>query len=175
MKKVLIVVDMINDFIIGKLGSDRARKIVPNIAALLKKARKLGIPVIYLRDAHESTDKELGIWGEHAMKGTQGSEIIPELKPEKNDIVIEKKWYSGFVDTRLPEILKKMGVDTLVFTGVSTDICVQNNVASAYFSGYRTIVPPDCTASIDEESYELSLKYMKNIFGTEITTSDKVL
>jgi len=175
MKKVLIVVDMINDFVTGILGSDRARKIVPDIAALLKKARKLGIPVIYLRDAHESTDKELGIWGEHAMKGTQGSEIIPELKPEKNDIVIEKKWYSGFVDTDLPEILKKMGADTLILTGVSTDICVQNNAASAYFSGYRTIVPRDCTASIDEESYELSLKYMKNIFGTEITTSDKAL
>lgn len=166
---------MINDFVTGKLGSDRARKIVPNIASLLKKARKKGIPVIYLRDAHESTDKEMGIWGEHAMKGTQGSEIIPELKPEKNDIVIEKKWYSGFVDTMLPEILKKMGADTLILTGVSTDICVQNNAASAYFSGYRTIVPSDCTASIDEESYELSLKYMKNIFGTEITTSDKVL
>ena len=166
---------MINDFVTGKLGSDRARKIVPNIAALLKKARKLGIPVIYLRDAHTSTDKELGIWGEHAMKGTQGSQIIPELKPEKNDIVIEKKWYSGFVNTKLPEMLKKMGVDTLILTGVSTDICVQNNVASAYFSGYRTIVPRDCTASIDEESYELSIKYMKNIFGTEITTSDKVL
>ena len=175
MKKVLIVVDMINDFVTGILGSDRARKIVPDIAALLKKARKLGIPVIYLRDAHESTDKELGIWGEHAMKGTQGSEIIPELKPEKNDIVIEKKWYSGFVDTDLPEILKKMGADTLILTGVSTDICIQNSVASAYFSGYRTIVPSDCTASIDEESYEISLKYMKNIFGTEITTSDKVL
>jgi nicotinamidase-related amidase len=175
MKKVLIIVDMINDFVTGKLGSDRARNIVPNISALIKKARKHGIPVIYLRDAHTPDDKELGIWGEHAMKGTQGSEIILELKPEKNDIVIEKKWYSAFVDTQLPEILKKLGSDTIIFTGVSTDICVQNNVAPAYFSGYKTIVPRDCTASIDEASYEFSLKYMKNIFGTEITTSDKVL
>lgn len=175
MNKVLIVADMINDFVTGKLGSDRARKIVPNIAALLKKARHQGIPVIYLNDAHTSTDKELDIWGEHAMKGTWGSEIIPELKPEKNDIVIEKKWYSGFVDTQLPEILKKIGADTLILTGVSTDICIQNSVASAYFSGYRTIVPSDCTASINEEAYEISLKYMKNIFGTEITKSDKVL
>jgi len=175
MNIVLIVADMINDFVTGKLGSDRARKIVPNIAALLKKARDQGIPVIYLNDAHTSTDKELDIWGEHAMKGTKGSQIIPELKPEKKDIVIEKKWYSGFVDTKLPEILKKIGADTLILTGISTDICIQNSVASAYFSGYRTIVPSDCTASIDEEAYELSLKYMKNIFGTEITTSDKVL
>ncbi|MDD5363684.1 MAG: cysteine hydrolase [Ignavibacteria bacterium] len=174
MKKVLIVVDMINDFVTGKFGSERARNIVPNVGALVTKARKHGVPVIFLRDAHNATDRELGIWGEHAMKGSKGSEIIPELKPEKNDIVIEKQWYSAFVDTQLPEILTQMNVDTLIFTGVSTDICVQNNVASAYFSGYNTIVPRDCTASIDEESYEHSLKYMKNIFGTEISSSDRV-
>jgi len=175
MKKAIIVVDMINDFVTGKIGSLRAQKIVPNIAALLKKARKQGITVIYLRDAHMVNDKELGIWGQHAMKDTQGSEIIPELKPEKNDIIIEKKWYSGFVDTELPAILKKMGADTLIFVGVSTDICVQNNVAHAYFSGYRTIVPQDCTASIDEAAHEQALKYMKSIYGAEITTSEKVL
>ena len=175
MEKVLIVVDMINDFVTGKLGSDRARNIVPNVVALIKKAHKLGVPVIYLRDAHNTTDKEMSIWGEHAMKGSKGSEIIPELQPEKNDIVIEKKWYSAFVDTQLPEILKQMNADTLIFIGVSTDICVQNNVAHAYFSGYKTIVAGDCTASIDAESYEYSLKYMKNIFGTQISSSDKVL
>jgi nicotinamidase-related amidase len=175
MKKVVIVVDMINDFVTGKLGSERARKIVPNIVALVKKANEQGIPVIYLRDAHTADDKELDIWGEHAMKGSAGSEIIPQLKPGKNDIVIEKKWYSAFVDTQLPDILKRLGADTIIFAGVSTDICVQNNVAPAYFSGYKTIVPRDCTASIDEASYEFSLKYMKNIFGTQITTYDKVL
>ncbi len=175
MKKAIIVVDMINDFVTGKLGSPRAQKIIPNIAALLKKARKQGIPVIYLRDAHTKTDREMGIWGEHAMKGTGASEIVPELKPEKNDIVIEKRWYSGFVDTELPSVLKKLGVDTLIILGVSTDICVQNNVGHAYFSGYKTTVPQDCTASIDEEAQEQAIKYMKNIYGAQITSSDKIL
>ncbi len=175
MKNVVIVVDMINDFVTGKLGSQRAQKIVPYIAALLKKARQQGVPIIYLCDSHTTEDRELGIWGEHAMKDSAGSEIIPELKPEKNDIVIEKRWYSGFVDTQLQAILKKMGADTLIFVGVSTDICVQNNVGHAYFSGYRTIVPLDCTASIDEAAQEQAIKYMNSIYGTEITTSEKVL
>lgn len=175
MKKAIIVVDMINDFVTGKLGSVRAQKIIPNIAKLIKNARKQGIPIIFLRDAHTSADKELDIWGEHAMKDTRGSEIVPELKPEKNDIVIEKRWYSGFVDTELPSVLKKLGVDTLIMVGVSTDICVQNNVGHAYFSGYKTVVPRDCAASIDEESHEIALKYMKNIYGTEITSSDEAL
>jgi nicotinamidase-related amidase len=175
MKKAIIVVDMINDFVTGKLGSERAQKIIPNIAALLKKARKQGIPIVYLRDAHTSTDKEINLWGEHAMKGTEGSEIVSQLKPEKNDILIEKNWYSGFVDTELPDVLCKLGVDTLIILGVSTDICVQNNVGHAYFSGYNTIVPIDCTASIDEYAKEQAIKYMKNIYGTEITSSDSML
>ena len=175
MKKAIIVADMLNEFVTGRLGSVRARKIVPKIKNLLEKARKQGIPIIYLQDAHSPTDREMDLWGEHAMKGTEASEIIPELKPEKNDIVIEKKWYGGFTNTDLPEILKKMGVDTLIYTGVSTDICVQNDVSLAYFSGYDTIVLSDCTASIEEEAHEYALKYMKKIYGTEITTSDKVL
>lgn len=175
MKKAIIVVDMINDFVTGRLGSARAQSIIPNIAKLLKQAREQGIPIIYLRDAHTPSDKEMDIWGEHAMKGTEASDIVPELKPEKNDIVIEKRWYSGFVGTELPSVLKKLGVDTLIILGVSTDICVQNNVGHAYFSGYRTIVPQDCTASIDEKAQEQAIKYMKSIYGAEITSSDKAL
>lgn len=175
MQKAIIVVDMINEFVTGKFGSQGAKKIVPNIAALLKKARKESIPIIYLRDSHSHGDREIEIWGEHAMKNTQGSEIIPELRPEKNDIVIEKKWYSGFVDTGLSEVLRKLHADTLIFTGISTDICVLNNVGDAYFSGYKTIALEDCTASLDEAGHDRALKYMKNIYGTEISSSENVL
>ena len=175
MSKTVIVVDMVNDFVTGKFGNERTQSIIPNIASLLEKARKQNIPVIYMVDAHSRSDPELDIWGEHAMEGSKGAEIIPELKPKEGDIVIKKSWYSGFVDTKLPEVLEKLGIDIIIFAGVSTDICIQNNVAFAYFSGYKTFVPKDCTASMDEKSHELSLKYMKNIYGTEITTSDEVL
>ncbi len=175
MSKVVVVVDMVNDFITGKFGNERVRAIVPNIAKLLEKARENAVPVIYIIDSHSSSDPELKIWGEHAMEGSKGAEIIPELKPGKDDIVLKKSWYSGFIDTKLPEILKELGIDTIIFTGVSTDICVQNNVSFAFFAGYKTVVPMDCTASFDEKVFELSLKYMKNIYGTEITTSDEVL
>ena len=68
-----------------------------------------------------------------------------------------------------------MGADTLIFAGVSTDICIQNSVGHAFFSGYRTVVLQDCTASIEEPAHEQALKYMKDIYGTQITTSDKML
>ena len=98
MKTVLIVADMLNDFVTGKLGSERARNIVPNIVALVKKAHKLLIPVIFLQDAHSANDSELDIWGKHAMKGSKGS-IIPELKPEKNRYRNRKKTVHRFCGT----------------------------------------------------------------------------
>ncbi len=175
MKEAVIVVDMINDFVTGRFGSEGARAILGAIRSLLEGVRKQGVPVIYLRDAHTKVDRELEVWGEHAMAGTWGSEIVPELEPHPGDLVIEKHWYSGFVDTPLSGHLRNLGVDTLIFVGVSTDICVQNNVASAYFQGYKTVVVSDCTAALKPQAHQYALEYMKQIYGTEIVTSQELL
>jgi len=86
---------MINEFVKGKFGSERARSIVPNIAALLEGARSRGWPVFYLRDSHREGDPELRVWGPHAMAGTRASEVVDELSPREGDAVIEKRWYDG--------------------------------------------------------------------------------
>ncbi|MGN0189419.1 MAG: cysteine hydrolase family protein, partial [Candidatus Cryptobacteroides sp.] len=77
----VIVVDMLNDFVTGALGCDRAKAIVPATAQLLDAARKAGVPVIFSNDAHiAGIDRELKLWGDHAIAGTKGAEVIPELK-----------------------------------------------------------------------------------------------
>ena len=87
MKKfAVIVVDMLNDFVTGSLGCDRARAIIPALQELLKEARAHQIPVIYANDSHlKGIDRELKLWGDHAIRGTQGAEVIPELKPQEQD------------------------------------------------------------------------------------------
>ena len=72
----ILVIDMLNDFINGKLKLKGAEKIVPNIQKLLNFARLQNIPIIYCNDSHLPNDKELQIWGRHAMKGTRGAEVI---------------------------------------------------------------------------------------------------
>jgi nicotinamidase-related amidase len=170
----VLVIDMIADFVTGKFGSKEAQSIVPAIKALLARARELNIPVIYLKDAHEKEDIELKIWGEHAMKGTPGSEIIQQLSPVEGDIVVEKRFYSGFINTKLEEILRNLKVKELILVGVSTDICVQNNAAEAFFRGYSITVPRDCTASITKEGHERALEYMQRIYGAKIVNSKEV-
>ncbi|MEM2934388.1 MAG: isochorismatase family cysteine hydrolase [Methanocellales archaeon] len=174
MSQAILVIDMIVDFVTGKFGSKEAQNIVPAIKSLLARARKQKIPVIYLKDAHQKDDAELKIWGEHAMKGTEGSEIIEQLSPEEGDIVVEKRFYSGFASTKLEEILKNLNVKELILVGVSTDICVQNNAAEAFFRGYEITVPRDCTASLAKIEHERALEYMQRIYGAKIVDSGEV-
>jgi|YelNatPaOPRAMG01_1025707.scaffolds.fasta_scaffold00799_40 nicotinamidase-related amidase len=175
MRPALIIVDMVVDFVTGKFGNPYAQEIVPNIKLLIEKAHEKNIPVIYLRDSHTEDDKELSLWGKHAMEGDKGSEIIPELAPSPQDYVIKKKVYSGFYKTDLEEILKKHNVDTVILTGTSTHICVLHNSADAFFRGFDVIVISDATASFVPEEHERALKYMKDIHNAKIYTTQEFL
>ena len=80
MKEAIIVVDMLNDFVTGALTCDRALAIVPHVKKLLDGARENNIPVIFCNDCHlPEIDGEFKIWGPHAVKGTKGAMVIPEL------------------------------------------------------------------------------------------------
>ncbi len=173
--KALIVVDMIHDFVDGKFGSDGAKAIVPNIKKLIEWAHEKKIPVIYLKDSHTEEDIELKVWGPHAMEGEEGSEIIPELAPDRGDIVIPKHTYSGFYRTHLESMLKELEVREVILTGVSTNICVQHTAADAFFRGFSVTVVSDGTASIDPQTHEQALQYMKNIYGAHIAKTEELV
>ncbi|MDQ6963454.1 MAG: isochorismatase family cysteine hydrolase [Mariprofundales bacterium] len=163
--------DMIWDFVYGRYGSRDAQQIIPAIQRVIARAREEGVPVVYLQDAHHPDDRELTVWGEHAMEGSRGSQIIDELRPAGEDTVIKKRHFSGFVNTNLEEVLRRKNASHLVFTGVSTDICVQNNVAEAYFRGFDTTVVEDATASITPEAHSYALEYMRRVYGARIVNS----
>jgi len=173
--EAVIVIDMLNDFVTGKLKCERAQKIIPNIKRLVESARKKGVPVIYSNDAHLQPDFELGKWGKHAMKGTKEAEVIPQLKPKKEDYVSEKRVYSGFFETGLDSLLRNLKIDTLILTGLHTNICVRHTAADAFFRGYRIRVLKDATEAFTEKDYEEGLQYLKEIYNTEITETDKII
>src|SRR5881628_4205309 len=126
MKRALIVVDMIEDFVHegGALycGPSMAR-IVPVVQNEIARARSAAEPVVYLTDNHLLGDAEFQMFGPHAIAGTKGAEIVPELAPRKDDVVIPKRRYSGFFGTDLDITLRERGVDSLRPVGHSTNIC----------------------------------------------------
>jgi nicotinamidase-related amidase len=176
LKTAIIVVDIINDFVTGVLGSKRARRIIPRVKLLLDHARDRKIPVIYTCDTHlPNLDREFEVWPPHAMRGTKGSEVVDVLKPQKNDFMIHKRRYNSFFGTELDMLLRELKIDTVVLVGLVTEICIQNTAAGAFFHGYHSIVPEDGVETVSDEYQKAGLDYMKRVFGAEITTIEKLL
>ena len=176
MKQAILVVDMLNDFVTGSLKCDRGLAIVPQTAKLLNGARKAGVPVIFCNDAHlKGIDHELKLWGDHAIAGTKGAEVIDELNVCDKDYIVPKRRYSGFFHTDLDLLLKELGVDTVILTGLHTHMCVRHTAADAYQLGYDIIVAKDATNSFTEEDYNYGLKYLKDVYGAEISDVDSLI
>src|SRR5256884_8876138 len=129
----VLLVDMLYDFVYGKIKTDRDPPIIPKSGALADAARSADIPVFYPNDSHTRRDFEIQRWGEHAMRGTKGARVIVDLRPRKRDVQIPKTTYSSFFNTKLERELKKThdrkGPNTLIITGLHTDCCVRHTTA----------------------------------------------
>ena len=175
-KPAILVVDMLNDFVTGSIGCDRARAIVPATAKLLDAARKAGVPVIFCNDSHlPGIDRELQIWGDHAIKGTKGAEVIPELPVHKEDFVVPKRRYSGFFQTDLDILLKELGVKTVIMTGLHAHMCVRPTSADAFCLGYDVVVAKEATDSFTEEDYKIGLAYLKTCYGADAYSNKELI
>lgn len=113
--------------------------------------------------------------GPHAVAGTPGAEVISELVPEDADFVVPKRRYSGFFGTDLDMLLKELEVDTVVLTGLHTNICVRHTAADAFQGGYEVVVPADAVEAFTGEDHEGGLEYLKKVYGAEITDVDALL
>jgi nicotinamidase-related amidase len=176
----VIVLDMLNDFVTGGLKCERATRIIPNLKKLTMAARKHKVPVIYSNDAHLPVDEEVvERWGKHAIKGTEGAEVITQLKPQRRDYVVEKRTYSGFHETGLDMLLRSLyrgeGVKTVILTGLHTNICVRHTAADAFFRGYKIIVAKDGVEAFTQEDQEQGLKYLKDTYNAKILTVDEII
>lgn len=172
----ILVVDMLNDFVTGALACDRGKAIVPATAKLLDAAREAGVPVIFCNDAHiAGIDRELKLWGDHAIAGTKGAEVIPELKLSDKDYVVPKRRYSGFFQTDLDILLKELGVKTVIMTGLHAHMCVRHTSADAYCLGYDVVVAKEATDSFTEADYLGGLAYLKTCYGADAYTNEELI
>ncbi|MHA1615701.1 MAG: cysteine hydrolase family protein [Candidatus Njordarchaeales archaeon] len=172
----LIIVDMQNDFAHpkGKLFVPTAKDIIPKIRELLEKARKAKVRVIYTQDWHMKDDPEFNIWGEHAVADTWGAEIVEELKPSENDILIKKLRYDAFFGTPLDHILRIYGIKYLIITGTVANICVLHTAGSAALLGYKVVVPIDAIAALNEFDYHASLRQISFLYKGILTKVENI-
>lgn len=176
----VILIDMLNDFVTGDLKCERAKHIIPHLKKLVKAARKHDIIVIYSNDAHYPQDVEVvEKWGKHAIKGTKGAEVIPELKPTAKDYIVEKRTYSGFYETGLDPLLRSLykgeGVKTVILGGLHTNMCVIHTTAGAFFRGYKIIIAKDGVDAFTQEDHEQGLKYLKYVYNAKIMPVEEII
>ena len=171
MKKALIVLDMLNDFIRegGALEvGPSARAIVPNVRRRIEQCREAKGVVIYVCDHHAQNDPEFRMWPAHSVAGTEGAEVIPELERKASDYFVPKTSYNAFFGTDLEDILKEEKVTAAEVVGVCSSICVMYAVADLRIRGFPVTVPRDAVADLDDESHQFALRHMAKVLGAEI-------
>lgn len=175
-KTCIIVVDMQNDFVDpkGKLFVSSAAKTIPAIKKLLEKARKHNVKVFYTMDTHMKDDIEFKIWGEHTVENTWGWQIVDELKPNENDIIVRKLRYDGFFGTPLDHLLRIHGIENVIIVGTVANICVLHTAGSAALRGYKIIVPVDGISALNEFDYYLSLRQIEFLYRGTLTKVDNI-
>jgi len=171
-KEALLVIDMLNDFVLpgAPLEVPSARRIIAPLKARIARARKKGIPVMYLCDAHRKDDPEfirMG-WPPHAIAGSAGAQVVSELMPLPRDAVVRKRSYSGFFETSLERQLRCRGVIKLTVTGCVTNICVLYTAADAVQRGYGVTVYRNCVASLNARDHEFALRQMQEVLGARV-------
>ena len=160
MNRILIVVDMQNDFVSGSLGTAEAKSIVDNVKAKLE---SFDGDVIFTRDTHNEdylkSNEGRHLPVEHCIKGSYGWEIIDELKPYVNK-VIDKPTFGS---TELIDYLKTKNYESFELCVLCTDICVVSNalLIKANFYEAEVIVDSACCAGVTVESHNAALKTMQ--------------
>ena len=175
--KALIIVDMLKDFVDGELANPRAQRITTPLRRLLDHARESGWVVVFSNDAHRPGDPELGIWGEHAMEGSPGAQVIDELAPTEGEreLVSPKRGYGAFDGTGLDDQLKALGVDEVVIAGQHTHICVRHSSYGALLRGYEITIPRDGVCAFEGVDEDDALDYLEKTYGAKVTTVDDLV
>jgi nicotinamidase-related amidase len=188
----LLIIDMQRDFLEeggfgASLGNDVSllRRTIAPLARLLLRWRHLGLQVVYTREGHRAdladlhrskrirsrtalTIGDFGPMGRILIRGEYGHQIIPELTPHSPEPVIDKPGKGAFWATPLHELLSQRGINQLIVTGVTTEVCVHTTVREANDRGYDCLVPADCVASYSPEFHASGLAMISaqhGIFG----------
>jgi nicotinamidase-related amidase len=162
-KSALLVVDMQQFFLnpVSPTFTCGGLAIIPNLVKVIHAFQQAGRPIIYTRHVHHPDRLDAGImgwwWEGMCLEGSAESEIQPDIAPLRSDKVIFKHRYSAFYNTDLETVLRCLGIEDLVMTGIMTNMCCESTTRDAYYRDYRVFFLADGTGSITEEMHLASL------------------
>lgn len=185
----LLVVDMQNDFVSSKgscaqRGDDvsAAEAMVPRLTRFIEAARAVSLAIVFVKTTHsEWTDTPSWVYRksqEKALKtcreGSWGAEFYDGVSPLSQDRVVIKHRYSAFINTDLNTVLKAKGIQSVLVTGVATNVCVETTARDAYMYDYYVTMVEDCVAAYDPKLHESTLENMRQHFGL-VASSEEII
>jgi nicotinamidase-related amidase len=135
----LLVIDVQNGVVQGTPGRDT---VVANINTLVDKARHDGVPVVWVQHNDEGLQRETDSW-----------QIVPELKPDGSEPLVEKQYGDSFEATDLEQVLAERGVGRLIVVGAQTDMCIRSTLHGAFARGYDATLVSDAHTTEDLSSW----------------------
>lgn len=176
--QVLLLIDVINamDFPQGKQLLRNALPAARKMAALKKRARAAGVPVVYVNDNFGRWQSDFKAHVTHCLeRDVPGSPVVQQLLPDEEDYFVLKPKHSGFYSTSLEILLEYLEATTLILAGFAGNLCVLYTANDAYMRDYELIVPRDCVASETKQANDHALAQMQKHLRADIRTSSRIV
>jgi nicotinamidase-related amidase len=152
-----------------------ARPMARKILRLKERAKKAGVPIIYVNDNFGRWQSDFRRQVQHCLReNSRGHEIVSLLKPEEDDYFVLKPKHSGFFSTTLDTLLRYLGSQTLIITGIAGNFCVLFTANDAYMRDYGLVIPSDCTASNSAAENREALNLMRKFLKADTRPSAKI-
>lgn len=156
-------------------------EVLPQLRLLLDAAREAGALRVFIR-AEFPNERWTEVWREQfgsdlesvVAPGSPRMQFHRDFEPERDDVVVVKDRYSSFFGTDLNGVLRSRGIETVVVTGLVTDLCVSSTARDAFQLDFHTITVADCTAAGTTSRHDASLDTLAHGFG-RVCSSDEVI
>jgi nicotinamidase-related amidase len=173
----LLIVDLISDFRF-KAGERMSRLTLPiahRVKALKARAKAARVPSIYVNDNFGRWRSDFRQLVDHCATSGRGSEIAQLLMPEPDDYFVLKPKQSGFYSTPLDILLKYIGAEKVIITGIASDQCVLFTASDAYLRDLDVMIPPDCIAASTRQQTSFALRYFKTVLKADTRLSSRII